>query len=68
MDCFDRFHMYGATIGSLNLYFKQQDTTPRLIFTKSGNQGNQWFHGTFDLPKANASFQVRVKILLFSNN
>jgi len=50
--------MYGATIGSLNIYFKQEDTVPRLIFTKSGNQGNQWFHGISELPKANASFQV----------
>jgi len=52
--------MYGATIGFLNIYFKQEDTAPRLMFTKSGNQGNQWFHGTFDLPRSNASFQVCV--------
>lgn len=67
MDCFGRYHMYGATIGSLNIYFKQEDTIPRLIFTKSGNQGNQWYHGAFDLPKANTSFQVRLKSY-FSKN
>ncbi|XP_012054424.1 PREDICTED: MAM and LDL-receptor class A domain-containing protein 2-like [Atta cephalotes] len=55
------YHMYGATIGSLNIYFKQEDTMPRLIFTKSGNQGNQWFHGISELPKANASFQIIIE-------
>ncbi|XP_018393541.1 PREDICTED: uncharacterized protein LOC108772505 [Cyphomyrmex costatus] len=55
------YHMYGATIGSLNIYFKQEDTTPLLIFTKNGNQGNQWFHGISELPKANASFQIIVE-------
>ncbi|TGZ46734.1 Uncharacterized protein DBV15_05495 [Temnothorax longispinosus] len=55
------YHMYGATIGSLNIYFKQENSTSLLIFTKSGNQGNQWFHGISDLPKANASFQIIVE-------
>jgi len=57
--------MYGATIGSLNVYFTQEDTKPQLLFTKSGNQGNQWFRGIFDLPKANVSFQVRAVLTLF---
>lgn len=55
------YHMYGATIGFLNIYFKQEDTPPRLMFTKSGNQGNQWLHGIFDLPKSNASFQIIIE-------
>ncbi|EZA56986.1 hypothetical protein DMN91_011569 [Ooceraea biroi] len=55
------YHMYGATIGFLNIYFKQEDTASQLLFTKSGNQGNQWFHGIFDLPKSNASFQIIIE-------
>ncbi|XP_070519198.1 uncharacterized protein [Cardiocondyla obscurior] len=55
------YHMYGATIGSLNLYFKQEDSAQRLMFTKNGNQGNQWFHGIFNLPEANASFQIIIE-------
>lgn len=50
--------MFGATIGLLNIYFKPENTPPQLMFTKSGNQGNQWFHGIFNLPKSNISFQV----------
>lgn len=55
------YHMYGATIGLLNIYFKQEDTPPQLMFTKSGNQGNQWFHGIFELPKTNVSFQIIIE-------
>ncbi|XP_070151654.1 uncharacterized protein [Polyergus mexicanus] len=55
------YHMYGATIGSLNIYFKQEDTASRLMFTKSGNQGNQWFHDIFELPKTNISFQIIIE-------
>ncbi|XP_036140457.1 MAM and LDL-receptor class A domain-containing protein 2 isoform X2 [Monomorium pharaonis] len=55
------YHMYGATIGSLNIYFKPELTAPRLIFTKSGNQGNQWFHGISSLPKVNVSFQIIIE-------
>ena len=31
------YHMYGVDIGSLNIFAKNQR-----IFSKSGNQGNQW--------------------------
>ncbi|XP_011642330.1 MAM and LDL-receptor class A domain-containing protein 1-like [Pogonomyrmex barbatus] len=56
------YHMYGASIGSLNVYFKQENITkPLLMFTKSGNQGNQWIRGIFNLPKANASFQIIIE-------
>lgn len=54
--------MYGATIGSLNVYFKlENEKTPRLMWSMSGNQGNQWKRGLFDLPPANTSFQVLEK-------
>lgn len=33
--------MYGATIGTLNVYVGQKK-----IFTKSGDQGNQWQQAT----------------------
>jgi len=35
------YHMYGATIGTLNVYVGQKK-----IFTKSGDQGNQWQQAT----------------------
>ncbi|XP_076230851.1 uncharacterized protein LOC143177013 [Calliopsis andreniformis] len=56
------YHMFGATIGALNVYFKQEtESTPRLMFKKEGNQGNQWLHGIFNLPKADKGFQIIIE-------
>ncbi|OXU26669.1 hypothetical protein TSAR_014496 [Trichomalopsis sarcophagae] len=53
------YHMYGTTIGSLNVYLKPEvEETPKLMWTKSGNQGNQWLRGLFELPTLNSSFQI----------
>ena len=50
------YHMYGTTMGTLNVYVGQKK-----IFTKSGNQGNQWKKATVDITEPGAS-EVR-KIL-----
>lgn len=56
------YHMYGNTIGTLNVYFKAEgETDRRLMFTQSGNKGDLWRHGFFDLPKENSSFQIIVE-------
>lgn len=38
------YHMYGSSIGSLNLY-QVVGNTETLIWTLSGNKGRQWFNG-----------------------
>ncbi|XP_058795979.1 MAM and LDL-receptor class A domain-containing protein 2-like isoform X2 [Phymastichus coffea] len=56
------YHMYGSTIGSLNVYFKlENEQPPKLMWTKQGNQGNQWLRGLFALPAVNTSFQVIIE-------
>ncbi|XP_014218104.1 uncharacterized protein LOC106646576 [Copidosoma floridanum] len=56
------YHMYGATIGTLNVYFKPEtEKTPKLVWSKNGNQGNQWHRGLFDLPTVNNSFQLIIE-------
>lgn len=56
------YHMYGTSIGTLNIYFKpEKDNTPQLMFSKSGNQGNYWLHGVFNLPKAEKGFQIIIE-------
>lgn len=58
--------MYGITIGTLNIYFKYEtNSTWLLMFSKNGNQGNQWLQGIFNLPKSNVTFQVRVRIFVW---
>ena len=48
------YHMYGATMGTLNVYVGKKK-----IFTKSGNQGNQWKKATVDITEPGAS-QVNI--------
>ncbi|XP_017879403.1 uncharacterized protein LOC108624526 [Ceratina calcarata] len=56
------YHMYGATVGTLNVYFKKEkDLLPRLMFSKEGDQGNQWLQGFFNLPKADKGFQIIIE-------
>ncbi|CAL7938754.1 unnamed protein product [Xylocopa violacea] len=56
------YHMYGATVGALRVYFKQEQASlPRLMFSKEGDQGNQWLHGLFSLPKAERGFQIIIE-------
>ena len=38
------YHMYGYTIGFLNVYLKEDDVET-LIFTRYKSQGNQWIEG-----------------------
>ncbi|KAG7200897.1 hypothetical protein KM043_003260 [Ampulex compressa] len=62
------YHMYGMTIGALRVYFQDElDRVPRLAFSKTGNQGNRWIHGIFDLPKAVKSFQIIIEGVRGSN-
>ncbi|XP_078360420.1 MAM and LDL-receptor class A domain-containing protein 1-like isoform X2 [Oculina patagonica] len=44
------YHMYGNTMGTLNVYVGQKK-----IFTKSGNQGNQWTLAKVDITEPGAS-------------
>ncbi|XP_069693713.1 uncharacterized protein [Periplaneta americana] len=59
------YHMYGATTGSLHVYIKPENVEfggtllPR--FTKTGDQGNQWFQAIVLLPSMNQSFQVVIE-------
>ena len=34
--------MYGASMGTLNVYIVDKDNKSTLVWSKSGDQGNQW--------------------------
>ncbi|KAF7393160.1 hypothetical protein HZH66_008993 [Vespula vulgaris] len=56
------YHMYGTAMGALRVYFKTEtDINPQLMFHKEGNQGNQWLHGIFTLPKVDKNFQIIIE-------
>ena len=49
------YHMYGADIGSLNIYLTTPTGTP--LWNRTGNQNNVWRHGRVTL-QSNSSFSV----------
>ncbi|KAJ8687225.1 hypothetical protein QAD02_023019 [Eretmocerus hayati] len=56
------YHMYGTTIGSLNVYFKPESANnSTLLWSKQGDQGNQWLRGLINLPTVNNSFQIIIE-------
>ena len=55
------FHMFGATVGTLNLYVKtglgNSTKSEQLIWSLSGNFGNQWMNGQAPI-SSTARYQV----------
>ena len=58
------YHMYGGTIGTLNVYVKSSPGSQVRAWSKSGNQGNAWkWAGVNVTPYVSSSatsFQVRL--------
>lgn len=44
------YHMYGPNIGVMNLYVKKRPTLDSPLWTRAGDQGNQWQQGVVTLP------------------
>lgn len=51
------YHMYGSSMGTLNLYAQSGGQLGRPIFSRSGNQGNKWIVGRVTV-KSQATWQV----------
>jgi len=45
--------MYGSNIGTLNVYTEGQNVAKSNVFTKSGEQGNNWLKGEVDVQAIN---------------
>ncbi|XP_033753484.1 MAM and LDL-receptor class A domain-containing protein 1-like [Pecten maximus] len=55
------YHMYGQSIGSLNVYTQINGSFPRQIWTRNGNQGNMWRRGTVTLPANHHSYSILIE-------
>ncbi|XP_057377485.2 MAM and LDL-receptor class A domain-containing protein 2-like isoform X1 [Daphnia carinata] len=58
------FHMYGSTIGQLNVYVKPESkkmTELRPAFVRSGDQGDKWKQGYISLDRVTENFQVVIE-------
>ena len=60
------YHMYGASIGTLNVYFNNLNgittTKSELNWQLSGNQGNTWLQGRLPITLT-TSYQVGFPLL-----
>lgn len=53
------YHMYGAHIQDLNIYFKLGNASRGTVsWTRHGTQGNRWIQGSVQIPGGGASFGV----------
>ena len=53
------YHMYGSTVGRLNVSAVAQTSTT-VLWTRAGNQGNSWKSATISLGSIHSIFQVCV--------
>ena len=53
------YHMQGATIGTLNVWYVPNRGAVSLLFTRSGAQPSGWLRGESDYIPTGSSFQVR---------
>ena len=58
------YHMYGSSIGRLNVLLKVSNIRGSAIWTMSGNLGNAWRIGQVTV-KSSAAFRVSSEILIF---
>ncbi|KAK7098916.1 hypothetical protein V1264_003131 [Littorina saxatilis] len=54
------FHMYGAGIGTLNVYMDSTDnTTHMLLWSQHDSKGDNWLQGQMPLPPQSKEYQIR---------
>ena len=56
--------MYGRTVGTLNVYVSKNVSSSNLLWTLSGNQGNQWKPAQLSVTSTQ-SFNVSCEILIY---
>lgn len=57
------YHMYGSTIGTLNVYVNYA-AKDNLFWTKKGNQGDVWLSATVPLPRSKLTTTFSVSEIL----
>ena len=56
------YHMYGSTIGELNVY-----NNGSKVWSRKGPQGNQWYKATVKLPFGDSVSISKITVCLTSN-
>ncbi|CAH1274042.1 BMP1 [Branchiostoma lanceolatum] len=53
------YHMYGSSMGTLNVYVSQPQYPDMLVWSRSGNQGNRWLPAMISVSTNTSVFQIR---------
>ncbi|XP_019641868.1 PREDICTED: cubilin-like [Branchiostoma belcheri] len=53
------YHMYGLSMGTLNVYLSQPGQSDMLVWTRSGSQGNVWWPAVTYISTSAVLFQIR---------
>lgn len=61
------YHMYGSSIGTLNVYTSSFNKLSPALFTISGDQGNQWRKAQMTI-QVQEQYKVRKSILHLTKN
>jgi hypothetical protein len=54
------YHMYGPSVGELNIWLRQGNVLQRNFWTRSGNFGDQWRYGHVTV-KSSLEFQMVIE-------
>lgn len=58
------YHMYGSSMGELNVYNKPVTGSLRKVWSLSGDQGNDWKMAQVTLDSNSSEYQVKVIIII----
>lgn len=53
------YHMYGEAMGELNVYVKPVGGSRTKVWSKSGDQGDEWKMGLVTLKNMDSDYQVK---------
>lgn len=62
------YHMYGEAMGELNVYVKPVGRNRTKIWSKSGDQGDEWKMGQVTLKNMDSDYQVKPRFRVQSGN
>ncbi|XP_033109454.1 MAM and LDL-receptor class A domain-containing protein 1-like [Anneissia japonica] len=52
------YHMYGRTMGTLNVVMNRTQQANQVVWSKTGEKGNKWYRGLVHIPSMSQNFQI----------
>ena len=61
------YHMFGVSIGSLNVYLKTNGTLGAPIFSRMKNQGDTWLRGQVKITKSSQPYMIVFETVVYES-